>query len=677
MKLSTNRKSQLMRLAGRSLARIIHVVQRTSTLVTEPADFADYLRSQKPMIFAGWHGQFMMVPAMHYEVPDVEFSAMVARHTDAEIIGAAVEQFDVTLIRGAGAGKRRKDRGGVHALRASITALEAGTSVYLTADVPPGPARRVGEGIIALARISGRPIIPAAAATSRYFALNTWSRITFNMPFSKLAYVVGDPIYVPADADENLKEEKRQEVENNLNAVTLKAFELAGADPKRATPKQETDDALPDPGLRLKSYRTLTQIVEPAAPLILRHRESKGKEDGSRRAERMGQAKIKRPPGTLAWFHAASVGETNAIIPVINALSEQRPYVKSLLTTGTVTSAKRASAQTSSNVIHQFAPLDAPGYVHRFLDHWKPNLAVFTESEIWPNLVMEASKRKIPLILANARLSSRSFERWHRNQGIARPLFARFDAVLAQNEELAKRFSSLGARNVTTVGNLKIDCPPPPADPNALSELKHALGNRPFFVAASTHDGEETIIAEAHRILAQSHANNIRTIIIPRHPERGPQVYENLKAIGFNVRQRSLGELPNDKTDIYLADTLGELGTFYALSPIAFIGGSLVNKGGQNPIEAIHHNAVVICGPHQENFRQIYDALQQHDAVIMVSNAQDIAQTVGTLLKNAGECAHRKAAAKEALTSLQGALARTIATLMNYVPEDERLRRAS
>ena len=682
MKLSTYRKSQLMRLAGRSLAVVINAVQRTSTLVTDPPDLPNHLRANQPLILAGWHGQFMMVPAIHYEIPDMPFSAMVARHTDAEVIGAAVEQFDVTLIRGAGAGKRRRDRGGVHALRASIAALEKGTSVYMTADVPPGPARRVGEGIVALARISGRPVLPVATATSHYIALNTWSRITFNIPFSKLAYVAGDPIYVPANADNELKEQKRQEIEAALNAATQKAYELAGADPTRATPttksirNEDNANALPDPGLRLKSYQTLTKIVEPAAPLILRHRESRGKEDGTRRAERLGVSNINRPNGRLVWFHAASVGETNAIIPVIAALKEQRPQIAAILTTGTVTSARRANQQLPQDVIHQFAPLDAPRYVHSFLNHWKPDLAVFTESEVWPNLIIEASNRKIPLILANARLSSRSYNRWRKNLGIARPLFARFDEILAQDEGLATRFKELGARKVSSVGNLKIDSPPPAADPKALEDIRTALAGRPFYVAASTHNGEESIIGDAHRLLARKN-KDFCTIMVPRHPERGPEICEQLRANGLTVRQRSLSQLPNPKTEIYIADTLGELGTFYELSDLSFIGGSLVKKGGQNPIEAIHHNSVIIAGPHRENFRQIYDAIDAHDAVASASSAQELAETIAVLFDHPGECERRKASAKDAIKSLQGALNRTLATILNHLPDNEGLKRAS
>jgi 3-deoxy-D-manno-octulosonic-acid transferase len=519
--------------------------------------------------------------------------------------------------------------------------------------------------------------VPVASATSRFAALDTWSRLTINLPFSKLVYVVGPSIHVASDADEAALEAARAEVERYLNLTTQRAYDLAGADVRRATPMLANDRSAPPaaPDARLRIYRGAMSLMRPLAPLLLRVRERYGKEDPRRRPERLGRATAARPEGMLAWVHAASVGETNAVLPVIEGLCQARPDLSVLLTTGTVTSAGVAGRRLPERCLHQYVPLDAPEYAAKFLDHWRPDLAVFTESEIWPSLILETSERGVPLVLVNARLSHRSRRRWQRNKGMAHPLFNRFEVVLAQNERLAMGFSVLGARNVLSVGNLKIDAPPPPVDLAELERLREALGGRPGFVAASTHEGEEEIIAEAHRELARTF-EGFCTIIAPRHPERGTAIAERLKDLGLSVAQRSLGTLPNARTDVYVADTIGELGTLYALTPIAFIGGSLVDRGGQNPIEAVRHGVAVLTGPHRQNFRDAYRTLLRHRGVIEVDGAKSLATAVTHLLQSQSEMAHMRAGATQALATLSGALEKTVATLLDYLP-DERLKRAS
>jgi 3-deoxy-D-manno-octulosonic-acid transferase len=237
---------------------------------------------------------------------------------------------------------------------------------------------------------------------------------------------------------------------------------------------------------------------------------------------------------------------------------------------------------------------------------------------------------------------------------------------------MALRFRALGARSVKNVGNLKIDAPPPPIDHQALPRLSEALAGRPAFVAASTHEGEEQILAAAHRTIAVSHPR-LCTIIAPRHPERGTAIAEMLKAEGFAVALRSLGELPGAATDIYIADTIGELGTLYALCPIAFVGGSLITRGGQNPVEPILHGSVVISGPSRFNFQDAYDVLQQHDAIIRASSAADLAAAVSRLLADPAELARLKSAAGTALATLSGAIARSVSDLAVLLPDGKEL----
>jgi 3-deoxy-D-manno-octulosonic-acid transferase len=603
---------------------------------------------------------------------------MVARHSDAEAIGQSLKSLNLELIRGAGASGRRKDRGGAHAMRAALRALAEGYSVPMTADVPPGPARRAGLGIVTLAKMSGRPIVPFAVATTRYFAFDSWSRMTLNLPFGTLAGVAGEAIHVPVDAGAEVLEAARRTVEDALNRVTARAYELAGADPARATPPRPADPAGPlaGPSFGLKAYRTATRLAAPAAPTLLRIRERRGLEDAARSIERLGHASAGRPQGRLVWLHAASVGETNAILPLIPALRRTRPDARFLLTTGTVTSARLAADRLDPQDIHQYIPLDSPTFVRRFLDHWKPDLAIFTESEIWPNLILESSARGVPLALVNARLSKTSYRRWRRNRGLAQPLFNRFAIVLAQSEKLARRFGELGAPTVLAAGNMKIDAPPPPVNRPELERLKTILAGRLHLIAASTHPGEDELVAAAHRRIAGEIAG-FCTIVAPRHPERGGAIAARLKAEGFSVCQRSLGALPERHDEIYIADTIGELGTLYALSPLAFIGGSLVPHGGQNPIEAIRYGAAVLTGPHWQNFNDTYRALLRHQGAIEVRSVDEFAAASLTLLRDESELARLRAGAGLALATLSGALQRTVDVLLDYLPESERLRRAS
>jgi 3-deoxy-D-manno-octulosonic-acid transferase len=668
-------KARLNRFAGRAVARYVEFVHRTSRIVSEPADLGAHARASQPFILAMWHGQFMMLPKV--ERGGVRIHSMVARHGDAELIGQVLEHFQMDMIRGSGAGTRQRDRGGATALRAALRALAAGESVAMTADVPPGPARIAGTGIVTLARLSGRPIIPVAVATSAYLAFDTWSRMTLNLPFGTLAAVAGEPLFVPEDANGFEIEQARGAVERALDAVTLRAYALAGADPRRATPEKPDRDAPPAmPGFSLNSYRRLTELARPLAPLLLKARERRGKEDSRRSRERLGEPTLPRPEGCLAWVHAASVGETNAILPLIPALRAERPGIRFLLTTGTVTSAEVAARRLAPGDCHQYLPLDVPRFVQNFLDHWRPDLAVLTESEIWPNLILATADRGIPLALANARMSKRSFQRWRRSRGASRPIFNRFAVVLAQNELLARRFAELGARTVITAGNLKIDAPPPAVEPREAERLKSALGRRPHILAASTHEGEEEVLATAHRLFAADRRDFL-TIIVPRHPERGSSIADLMRRQGLLTARRSLGALPEADTQVYIADTLGELGTFYAISPIAFIGGSLIAHGGQNPIEAVRHGAAVITGPHRGNFGDAYRALFRHRAAIEVRTARELAAAAAALLDDEIELARMRSSAQKALESLSGALERTVEALLRLLPGDEGLRRAS
>ena len=658
---------------GSLLARYIRFVGRTARQEAGMTERFEEHAHHHPCIVTMWHGQFMLLPLVKY--PGFEADVMLARHRDAELMGAVLRHFGVQLIRGAGAAARGKDKGGSHAYRAAVQTLREGRSVAMTADIPGGEARQAGLGVVMLARQTGRPILPMAIATSRYIAFNSWSRMTLNLPWSDLGFAIGEPVYVPRSADPDNLDVYRQAVEKSLNAATALAYQRAGADASRATPNLNMTGRA-EPGVRLKAYRTLTSLVGPATPLLLRLRERRGKEEPARRPERLGRPSLPRPPGTLAWFHAASVGETNAILPLMTELSKRRPGLSFLLTTGTVTSAKLAAERLGPRAVHQYVPLDAPEFVRSFLDHWRPDLAVFTESEIWPNLILESSARSIPLALVNARMTKRSFQRWRRSLGVARPLFGRFSLVLAQNDTLTRRFRSLGAVSALAAGNLKIDTPTAPVNMAELERLMPAFQGRPLLMAASTHEGEDAIVAEAHCQLRRTFPD-LCTIIAPRHPERGAAISELLASKGLSVARRSLGALPDRTSDAYVADTIGELGMLYKLAPVAFIGGSLVDRGGQNPIEAVRQGAAVLTGPHWHNFSDAYTALISQRAAIVVRSAPELASAAGRLLADQTERSRMHTRANSALSALSGALPRTVEALLLHLPADDGFARAS
>lgn len=656
----------VLSLLGGLAARYIRFVHATSRVVREPADLDDRVAAVQPVIYGMWHGQFLMIPRV--KPAKVPVQSMVARHGDAEVIGRALAHFDSELIRGAGAGRKGKDKGGRHALRAALRALEEGVSVAMTADVPPGPARVAGQGIVTLARLSGRPILPSAVASSRYLAFDTWSRFTVNLPFSKIACVVGEPIHVPREADEATTEAARLAVEEAMNDVTRRAYALAGASPDRATPSAPRRHAI---GWTLKSYQILSRLLRPAAQPLLLYRSRKGKEISERLGERSGRATAARPEGSLWWFHAASVGETNAILPLLHSLRAAHPELALLLTTFTVTSSRIAAARLPEGAIHQFAPLDSPRFVERFLDHWRPDMALFTESEIWPNLILETDARDIPLALVNARLSPRSFDRWRRRSGLSRPLFSRFDVALAQDERLAWRLEQLGVRRAIATGNLKFDAPPPPVDPDALAQLRAVLGERPVFLAASTHPGEDEIVIGAHGALRERFPE-LLTIIVPRHPQRGEAIAALAERMGAAALRRSQGGLPAAETSLYVADTLGELGLFYAIAPLAFIGGSFIPQGGHNPIEAVKLGAAVLTGPHWHNFKETYEALGRRGGCRVLAGGEALAPVVAALYGDPAALERMRRQALRAVEELGGGLARTLQALAPYFPDPSR-----
>ena len=411
----------------------------------------------------------------------------------------------------------------------------------------------------------------------------------------------------------------------------------------------------------LSLYRSATRFAEPVGPFLLRRRFKRGKEDGERLPERLGFATLPRPDGPLAWVHGASVGEGIALLPIMVELVSRGFAV--LATTGTLTSSRVLSGRLPAGVLHQFVPIDLPGAARRFLDHWRPDLVCFAESELWPNLIAEVERRGVPAALVNARMSARSFKRWRRVPSFIRPLLRAFTVILAQSESDAARFARLGARQVIPTGNLKFDVPPPGADPAALTALKIAIGNRPLWIAASTHEGEEALCCAAHRQAATYHPK-LLTVIVPRKPDRGAAIATLAEAQRLVARQRSRGQMPDRLTELYIADTIGEIGLFYRLASIVFMGKSLVGGGGgQNPIEPAKLGSAILHGPAVGNFAEVYDLLDASGGGLAVADALELGDTVAALLDRPGKAADMAERAADAVAASGGAVARTMASL--------------
>ena len=378
-------------------------------------------------------------------------------------------------------------------------------------------------------------------------------------------------------------------------------------------------------------YRLVAALGWPMAWLVLQVRVARGKEDPRRLAERFGRTREARPTGRLFWFHGASVGESLSLLPLIRALLERDPALNILVTTGTVTSAEILKARLPARAQHRFVPVDCPQAVARFLDHWRPDLGVWVESEFWPNLILGAERRAIPLALINARLSARSARRWRRAGFAFRALLGRFDKIFAQSEEALARLTRLGAGPARHLGNLKYAADPLPVKEALVHDSAARLRDRPVWMAASTHPGEEEIVAAAHREIAKDHPA-LLTVLAPRHPNRGDSVARLLERRGLNFARRSRGEMPTQETDIWLIDTIGELGTFFRLAPVVLVGGSLVPHGGHNLLEPAQFGAAILTGPHMENFTEIMARPRDADAVRPV-RADDLAASVSALLR--------------------------------------------
>jgi 3-deoxy-D-manno-octulosonic-acid transferase len=428
--------------------------------------------------------------------------------------------------------------------------------------------------------------------------------------------------------------------------------------------------------LPLLAYRLVTRALEPLAPRLLDARVKQGKEDPARVDERLGVPGPGRPDGDLVWLHGVSVGETLSLLPVVEQFVKARPDLTILVTSGTLTSAELLARRLPPGVIHQFAPVDVPGAVAAFLDHWRPSLGVFVESELWPNLILAARDRKIPLALVSARITEKTAAGWSRFPKSAAELLSAFAVVMPQDDTSAARLQNLGAK-VDGQVNLKLSGAPLPHDASAFTALSAAIGDRPVVVAASTHDGEEVAIVRALDHLAE----RLCLILVPRHPERGPEIAIALTRDGYRFALRSRGAQPNAETDIYVADTLGELGLFLRLADVVVMGGSFGSFlgrepwGGHNPLEPARLAKPAVAGPDASNWQAVTADLVAAGGLELVATPGDLPGVLAPLLNDPTAARAMGERARRAAADVGAGLDRLWDTLQPLLPPPPRPRR--
>ena len=378
--------------------------------------------------------------------------------------------------------------------------------------------------------------------------------------------------------------------------------------------------------LGLTLYRMFSRVMALFLGGVLSRRVKKGKEDAARLNERRARNLPQRPPGRLIWLHAASVGESLILLELARRLLGEAPDLNLLFTSQTQTSAKMIADNLPERAVHQMAPIDTVGAAERFIRHWQPSLGIFAEGEIWPNLVLRAGKKGVPLALVNARMTAKSLRGWGRWQTLASKVFGCFDVILAADDKTAQGLSELLDRDIASPGNLKSSLPPPSFDEAEFNRMKVGLvSDRNCLLAASTHEGEETLAMDTLQNLAEPYV----LIIAPRHPDRGDAIKKEIEARGLKCSRRSRRDAVSTDTDVLLADTLGEMGMWFRLADAIYLGGGHTpGVGGHNPLEAFKLGKTVITGPDTFNFTDMMKRLETIGAVRVARNAEELAAYV-------------------------------------------------
>ena len=380
-------------------------------------------------------------------------------------------------------------------------------------------------------------------------------------------------------------------------------------------------------------YKLLTYLFYPFTPFFLFLRKLKKKEHSIRYKEKLSQINTPRGEGFLIWFHVVSVGEAISILPLIENFEQDEKIKRILITSITVSSAEVLKKKFNKNtkVIHQFLPLDIPKFVKNFLKHWSPNLSIFIDSEIWPNLIFQIKERNIPLLMVNGRITKKTFSRWKFSKNFSKKIFEKFDLCIAANNETENYLKILGAQNIKNYGNLKFANTKLNSNNNLNSAFLNKIKNRKIWCAASTHPSEEIFCAKTHLMLKKNY-NNILTIIIPRHVDRIKTINDELSNLNLTISLFSKFDQMNTDTDILLIDSYGEASKFYNISKCVFLGKSLIksliNDGGQNPIEPSRLGCKIFHGPNVSNFTEIYEYLKSLGVAEQVSSPEELIQSL-------------------------------------------------
>ncbi len=420
------------------------------------------------------------------------------------------------------------------------------------------------------------------------------------------------------------------------------------------------------PTLLYRVYCGATSVLRPVAWKIDRDKLQAAGVSNTRQQERLGHSSLPRPHGQLIWFHAASVGESLSVLSLIRSLGERLPEAEFLVTSGTPTSAALVEKRLPPRTRHQYPPLDAARPVKSFLKHWRPAAGIFVESEIWPRLIVESASGGTPLALLNARLSEKSVAGWKKRPKTAKFILGHFKLFLTQNDRTAENLVSMGAHSdrVKPGTNLKAMSDPLPVDDETLGDIRDQIGERPVWIASSTHEGEEETVLAAHNELLKDRPD-LLLLLIPRHPDRRDQVADIVKGSSNSIALRSQKQKISKQTQVYVADTLGETGTWYAVSPIVFLGGSLLEIGGHNPFEPAQARAAVITGPGYFNFAETFAPLVESGGAIEVNDASQLAKAVNLWLSDESALQKAQSAAKECVNTQKFALEAVVDTLVS------------
>ena len=489
-----------------------------------------------------------------------------------------------------------------------------GGVLLVTPDGPRGPANMMPLGPVHLARLAGCPVYLLGLAAKPSLAFETWDAMRAPLPFARACLAVAGPLWAPA----NLAQAEANALRQDWQSKMMLAQERAEA--------ALTGSLTPRRPLPLAVYRGVTSAASFSAPALLKFRATRGKEDPLRQQERLGQPSLARPDGRLAWLHGASVGESLSLLPLANLIRASCPAVTVLMTSSTLSSAKVLADRLPDGTIHQYVPIDTPKAVGGFLGHWRPEIGVFVESELWPNLILTARAWGVKMALASARLSRTSFDRWRWAPRSAQTLFAGFDLILARDTAALRRLARLGVRSCGVV-DLKFGASPLAFDARQLARLRRAVGDRSVILAASTHAGEEELIAASHFSAGPATSERTLLVVAPRHPGRADKIEAGLQRMGLTSGRESVGELPGD-SDVLLADGLGQLGMWYRLATLTILGGSFVRGvGGHNPLEAARLGCPIVFGPNVEAW-PVYAELQGRDAARAVQGEADLASII-------------------------------------------------